>query len=48
MKAERGKNALKEKLAPRKRSPTPEDDPELEARIRKLEFGKIGYTQKEM
>ena len=44
MKQERGRNALKEKMAPRKRSPTPEDDPEIAARIKKLEFGKIGYT----
>lgn len=45
MKQERGRNALKEKQATiRKRSPTPEDDPELEARIKQLEFGRVGYT----
>ena len=30
-------------------SPPPaEDDPELLARIKKLEYGKVGYSQKDM
>ena len=35
-------------MARKAASPTAEDDPEILARIKKLEYGKVGYTQKDM